>query len=68
MSDDIGAMSDHAGPHPPPGDRSQELLGAAPADGEQRLEGGPVHPGLGGIFELADGFGQAVEPERLIRH
>jgi hypothetical protein len=46
----------------------QKLLGAAAADAAQRLEGGAVDPLLGAVFELADGFGEAVEPEWLVRH
>ena len=69
MSEDVGAAGDQAGAHAPLGKRSQELLGATAADAEQRLDGRPVHPGIGGVvFQLADGLGKAVEPQGFIRH
>ena len=67
-ADDIGAAGHQAGSDAPLGDGGKNLLSAATSDAEERFEGGAVDPGVEGRFELADGFGEAVEPERFIGH
>jgi hypothetical protein len=68
LSDDVGAISHQAGSDAPPGDWSQKLLSAAAANTEERLKGKAVNPWIGGVLQLHDGRGDAVEPKRLIRH
>jgi hypothetical protein len=68
MTDKIGAAGHHAGSDTANRDGRQKLLGAASADAQEQLESRAVDPRLGAVFELAEGFGQAVEPKWLIGH
>jgi hypothetical protein len=68
MAHQIGAAGHHAGSDTANREGREKLLGAAAADAQERLESGAVDPRLGAVFELAEGFGEPVEPQRFVWH
>ncbi len=56
MNDYVGAAGQNARANPAGSYRREQLLGAAAADSEQRLDAGAVDPLLRDCFEMADYF------------